>query len=82
MRKHHITAKQYHSPLANKTARLPYEKSRKSCRFYLTKIYMKAYNSRFFDIIHHQCGFRQNKTNIACFAVKNGILREKYPKNK
>ena len=29
MRKHHITAKQYHSPLANKTARLPYEKSRK-----------------------------------------------------
>ena len=29
MRKHNITAKQYHSPLANKTARLPYEKFRK-----------------------------------------------------
>ena len=33
MRKHHITAKQYHSPLANKTARLPYEKSRKGSFF-------------------------------------------------
>ena len=38
MRKHNITAKQYHSPLANKTARLPYEKSRNGCFFYLTAL--------------------------------------------